>query len=203
MDDRGRIFEPALTALIERDDSDIVLRAPAVGLWRSAPRQGTLVRPGSELGELEVLGVLHQLLAPRGAYGVVAEAGTSAVVAKTPVGYGDLLLRLDTGQTLAEDAEAPEQVGQTGPGGGILFTAPTSGRFYGRPDPDMPPFVAVGDAIKTGQTICLLEVMKTFNRVTYGGEGMPEHATIKAIFPEDGQDLSAGDPIIELEVSGA
>ena len=54
---------------------------------------------------------------------------------------------------------------------GLVFRAPTSGRYYGRSSPDKPAFVTAGDELPAGATVCLLEVMKTFNRVTYSGGG--------------------------------
>jgi hypothetical protein len=41
--------------------------------------------------------------------------------------------------------------------------------------------------------------MKTFNRVVYGGDEMPPVARVAAIAPADGDDLAAGDVILELE----
>ena len=83
--------------------------------------------------------------------------------------------------------------------GVLVLLAPTSGRFYARPSPDKTPFVAAGDTITTGQTVGLIEVMKTFHRVLYGGEGLPESARIERVVPSDGDDLLAGDPIVELK----
>jgi acetyl-CoA carboxylase biotin carboxyl carrier protein len=59
--------------------------------------------------------------------------------------------------------------------------------------------VAVGDVITAGQTVGLLEVMKTFNRVTYGDGDGPDRARVRAIRPGDGDDLAGGDVILELE----
>jgi acetyl-CoA carboxylase biotin carboxyl carrier protein len=47
--------------------------------------------------------------------------------------------------------------------------------------------------------VALLEVMKTFNRVQYGGSGLPERARVLRVVPSDGDDLAAGDAILELE----
>ena len=56
--DDGRMYEETLTAGSERTDAGIVLTAPRVGYWRGRPAPGTLVTPGAEVGELEILGVL-------------------------------------------------------------------------------------------------------------------------------------------------
>ncbi|HEU5060345.1 MAG TPA: carboxyl transferase domain-containing protein [Kofleriaceae bacterium] len=82
--------------------------------------------------------------------------------------------------------------------GGLAVRAPSSGRYWARPAPDKPPFVRVGDLVTAGQTVCLLEVMKTFHRVSYGGPDLPERARITAIHPQDGDDLTADQVIVEL-----
>ena len=80
-----------------------------------------------------------------------------------------------------------------------MFRAPTSGRFYSRSAPGKPAFVSVGDELGPNATVCLLEVMKTFHRVTYGGPGLPERAKVREIFVADGADVTAGDPLLALE----
>jgi acetyl-CoA carboxylase biotin carboxyl carrier protein len=76
-----------------------------------------------------------------------------------------------------------------------VFRAPTSGRFYGRPAPDKPAFVGAGTQLAAGTTICLLEVMKTFHRVTYSGDP----ARVRAVLVADGDDVNAGDALLALE----
>ena len=82
---------------------------------------------------------------------------------------------------------------------GLVFRAPTSGRFYGRSSPDKPPFVTAGDELAAGATVCLLEVMKTFHRVHYGGADLPERAKVREVLVKDGDDVSAGDALLALE----
>lgn len=194
----GREFEPEMTALVAPAGQRIEVRAPAVGLWREAPAPGTLVRPGDAIGRLEVLGVLHRVIAPAHARGMVV-AAADETSARQLLGYGQTMLVLDpeaAAGVAAEDAAATEIAGAAE---GPVFRAPTSGRFYSRPGPDRPAFVQAGDEISVGQTVCLLEVMKTFNRVTYGGKGLPERARVKAVVPADEADLAAGDVILVLE----
>ena len=195
----GRIFEPVVTATVDNVDGVLELRSPMVGLWRRGPRAGELVGPGEDLGEIEVLGRIHRLVAPDGAGGAVIEDPQRANVQPVAVEYGALLLRLDPAAspqaTLAATADAAAA-------SGLVFRAPLSGRFYGRPTPDKPPFVRPGDVVKTGQTIALLEVMKTFNRVVFGGPDMPSQAKVKRVVPADEADLDEGDPILELESNG-
>ena len=185
---------PALTALLDGDQ----LRSPAVGVWSAMPGPGAFVTAGTALGALEVLGVFYRLVAPAGAHGLVT--GPRRAQACVPVGYGDALVALDTDVSGAAVARTEAAAGQAASATGLALRAPTSGRFYRRPAPGKDPFVADGDEIGTGQTVCLLEVMKTFNRVVYGGDGLPERARVVTVVPEDGADLEAGDGILELEV---
>ena len=157
--------------------------APRVGLWRFRPEVGTLVRPGASIGAIEVLGRLFPLSAPPGAAGIVVFAKPDDR-SRIPVGYGDVLLVLDPSAAGAV-VDGPAADGPTRPGiTGLVFAAPMSGRFYVRSGPGKPPFLTEGQSIKAGDSVCLLEVMKTFNRVTFGGPGMPEGARVKRASPD-------------------
>jgi len=82
---------------------------------------------------------------------------------------------------------------------GLVFRAPLAGRVYFRSAPDKPRFVEPGAEIEHGTAVCLLEVMKSFNRVAYGGAGMPARARVSRILVEDGADIDAGAPMLLLE----
>jgi acetyl-CoA carboxylase biotin carboxyl carrier protein len=121
-----------------------------------------------------------------------------------PVGYGDVLVELDPSlQRAAGASGVASHLGSAAAAAdatlGLVFQAPTSGRFYGRPAPDRPPFVTEGTQLTTGTTVCLLEVMKTFHRVTYGGPGLPDTARVRRVLVAEGADVNAGDPLLALE----
>jgi biotin carboxyl carrier protein len=82
---------------------------------------------------------------------------------------------------------------------GLVFRAPLAGRVYFRPAPGKPNFVEAGGMVERGMSICLLEVMKSFNRVAYGGAGLPERARIVRFLIADGADVDAGTPLLQLE----
>jgi acetyl-CoA carboxylase biotin carboxyl carrier protein len=121
------------------------------------------------------------------------------VPATHPVGYGDVLVALDPSMQLAAGPGTAAAWAATSTALGLVFRAPTSGRFYSRPAADKPPFVAEGSALAAGTTVCLLEVMKTFHRVTYGGAGLPDTARVRRVLVADGADVNAGDPLLALE----
>jgi biotin carboxyl carrier protein len=130
-------------------------------------------------------------------------AGTVEVVSAeriVPLGYGDVLLSL---APLASDlvALASRTASQLAyaddlPAGCRALLAPTDGVFYRRPDPASPPFVEPGERIRSGQPIGLVEVMKTFNQIAYGGPGLPEEALVVEFRREDGDEIARGDILV-------
>lgn len=198
----SRVARQELTAkATSRADGHTVLSSPSVGLWRGAPEVGAVVVPGQSLGELETLGVITLLRAPGTAIGLVVDAhGAREGRARRAVQHGDALLVLDPSSAAsAISAKTQGVAAARTESGALVFRTPSSGRYYGKPGPGKEPFVRVGDVIAVGQAVALLEVMKTFNRLQYGGEGLPERARIKAIVPADESDLAPGDVLLELE----
>ncbi|MFV8752811.1 biotin/lipoyl-containing protein [Nannocystaceae bacterium ST9] len=195
----SRQFVHELVAILDPGDGRPLLRAPAPGLWRGAPEPGTLVRPGAPIGELEQLGVLHRLRAPEGAEGIVVAESPRVALARRPVDRGALLLTLDP-EALAGGLAVASSVAGPASEGALVFRSPSAGRFYVRAAPDKPAFVEVGQVIGRGQTIGVLEVMKTFTRIQYDDPRLPERAKIAAIVVRDQDEIDAGAVLLELEV---
>jgi acetyl-CoA carboxylase biotin carboxyl carrier protein len=166
-----------------------VLQCPEVGVFRAHVALGDLVRAGGVLGELETLGVVSRVVSP--AAGIV----TAIAAPGSACGYGAELATLDPDGGPRASAEGP-RASDLGPpeSGAAVFRAPTSGRFYVRPAPGKPAFVEAGSVLVPGTTIGLLEVMKTFHRVTYAGE----RARVAAVLVADGADVNAGEPLLSL-----
>ncbi len=194
----GRRFEAELSPLVKQADGLTVLRAPRPGLLRGAPQKGRVVREGEVLGELEVLGTLTRLVAPAGVAGLVVEENEHTRLARKPVAYGDVIAVLDP-RLAAGDALAATAVVGEAASTGLVWRTPLGGRYYARPSPTAEAFVKVGDLVKTGQTVALIEVMKTFNRASYGGANLPAEARVKRIVVNEGDDVNAGDVVLELE----
>lgn len=71
---------------------------------------------------------------------------------------------------------------------GDAITAPMVGTFYAAPTPEQPPLVQVGDRVKKGDPLCLLEAMKMMSEVT-----APCDCEITAVLKENGALVSFGD----------
>ncbi|MGW9194445.1 acetyl-CoA carboxylase biotin carboxyl carrier protein [Micromonospora chersina] len=72
--------------------------------------------------------------------------------------------------------------------------APVVGTFYRSPEPSAPPFVAVGDVVRPGQVIGIVEAMKLMNEVTAGQAGR-----VVEVLVEDGKPVEYDQPLIALE----
>ena len=77
---------------------------------------------------------------------------------------------------------------------GIQITSPIIGTAYHAPEPGAKKFVEVGKKIKKGDTVMIVEAMKTMNHVPSTSDGV-----VKEICVEDGQAVEFGQPIIILE----
>ena len=77
---------------------------------------------------------------------------------------------------------------------GIQVTSPIIGTAYHAPDPGAKKFVEVGKKVKKGETIMIVEAMKTMNHVPSSADGI-----VKEICVEDGQPVEFGQTIIILE----
>jgi acetyl-CoA carboxylase biotin carboxyl carrier protein len=82
----------------------------------------------------------------------------------------------------AEAPSAPE---------GHIVKSPMVGTFYRSASPDAKSFVEIGDAVKAGQTICIIEAMKLMNEIEADKDGV-----IKAILVENGQPVEYGEPLM-------
>lgn len=77
--------------------------------------------------------------------------------------------------------------------GELAITAPMMGRFYSKPDPASPPFVTVGSEVDTTTSVGLIEVMKLFNTVQSGVEGI-----VTEVCVPDGEFIEYGTPLFKL-----
>jgi acetyl-CoA carboxylase biotin carboxyl carrier protein len=73
-------------------------------------------------------------------------------------------------------------------------TSPMVGTAYRSPEPGAPPFVEIGSKVAAGQTLLIIEAMKTMNQIP-----SPRAGTVIAILVEDGQPVEYGEPLAVIE----
>ena len=75
----------------------------------------------------------------------------------------------------------------------ITINSPMVGIIYLTPKPSSPPFIKKGQKVKKGDTICLIEAMKTFNEIKSDKDGL-----IKDILIQNGEAVEFGQPLFEI-----
>lgn len=93
----------------------------------------------------------------------------------------------------AAAANAPAGVSHSESARQQPMCSPLYGVLHLTPSPDEPPFVAVGDAVTAGQTLCIVEAMKMFHQVTATRDGQ-----VKAILAAGGAEVESGQPLFDL-----
>jgi acetyl-CoA carboxylase biotin carboxyl carrier protein len=76
----------------------------------------------------------------------------------------------------------------------LTINAPMVGTFYRAPSPDASPFCDVGDVVKPGQPVCIIEAMKLMNELESEVSGR-----VVRVLVENGEPVEYGQPLIELE----
>jgi acetyl-CoA carboxylase biotin carboxyl carrier protein len=140
-----------------------------------------------ELTELELEGEGLKLRVKKDGPVVVHHAAAAPVPAVLPRGAG---------------ASTPAAAVAPGPASAeievdtelAVVKSPIVGTFYRAPEPDAPPFVAVGDTVRQGQTLCIIEAMKMMNNIDSEYEG-----TVVKIYVENGQPVQFGERLFAIK----
>ena len=175
----------------------ILLRAPKLGLWSDPPRNGALVEAGSPAGSLAQLRRRFALIVPDGVSGRVAIEGRPQDA--LPVEYGEALFRVTAMGSLAPGPGSGEPEASRAAKGALEIVSPTDGVFYRSAALGAKPYVVVGERVATGRPVGLIEVMKTFNPIAYGGAGFPDEAEVVEILAADGQEVRAGQALLVVK----
>jgi acetyl-CoA carboxylase biotin carboxyl carrier protein len=86
----------------------------------------------------------------------------------------------------APAAAAPETSGH-------VVVSPMVGTFYRSPSPTAPPFVEVGQTVKVGDVLCIVEAMKMMNQIEADKAG-----TVEAILAENGEPVEFDQPLVSI-----
>ena len=117
----------------------------------------------------------------------------SVIHASTPISVGQNLNQSSvplqqTDSSEIENGQAAEDLNH--------ITSPMVGTFYRKPAPDKEPFIEVGQTVKKGDTVCIIEAMKMMNQVKSEFDGK-----VIAINIEDGDPVEFGQELISIEKS--
>jgi len=142
------------------------------------------------LAEIEVesegfkVRVTRSYASPAAPMPVYAPAPPAAITVPSPVAGNSVTAAAPAAAAVAEDLAA-------NPG---TLTSPMVGTAYRSPEPNAAPFVEVGAKVAEGQTVLIIEAMKTMNQIPAHRSG-----TVTRILVDDAQPVEYGEPLIVIE----
>ncbi len=113
---------------------------------------------------------------------------------KIKVSKNNISINNQTNQTLSKEKSSNKNIENQNNISGIEVTSPIIGTAYHAPEPGAKKFVEVGKKIKKGDTVMIVEAMKTMNHVPSSSDGI-----VKKILVADGQPVEFGQTLIILE----
>ena len=113
---------------------------------------------------------------------------------KIKVSKNNISINNKTNQTLSKEISSNKNLESQNSISGIEVTSPIIGTAYHAPEPGAKKFVEVGKKIKKGDTVMIVEAMKTMNHVPSSSDGI-----VKKILVADGQPVEFGQTLIILE----
>lgn len=96
-------------------------------------------------------------------------------------------------QTVAVPTEIPQQIVTEGVEEGNFIKSPLVGRFYVAPAEDADAFVTVGDSVKKGQVVAIVEAMKLMNDIESEYEGV-----VAEVLVQNGETVEYGQPLFRI-----
>jgi acetyl-CoA carboxylase biotin carboxyl carrier protein len=121
----------------------------------------------------------------------VRVARTVTVTASLPPAHAGFAAPTAPGAALAPAAGAAGPDPAKHPG---AVKSPMVGTAYRSPDPKAPPFIEVGSRVQQGETLLIIEAMKTMNQIP-----APRAGTVLAVLVENGQPVEFGEPLVIIE----
>ena len=112
----------------------------------------------------------------------VVVAGASADVPTAPLAAAQAAIQ--NSETVADADNEPE---------GMIVKSPLVGTFYAAPAEDAAPFVSIGDLVRKGQTLAIVEAMKLMNEIESDFDGK-----VAEVYVENGQAVEYGQPLFRI-----
>lgn len=144
-----------------------------------------------KLVEMMEASSLTELSLEQGEVKVCLKRQGQTVIAETPVLHASAL-QTQPSQQPQQAADTPMET--TAPAAsGHSVKSPMVGTFYRAPSPNSQPFIEIGQSVKPGDTICIIEAMKMMNQIEADKAG-----TVEAILVEDGQPVEFDQPLFTI-----
>jgi acetyl-CoA carboxylase biotin carboxyl carrier protein len=120
----------------------------------------------------------------------IVKGGEATVTPLAPAAGAPSVAAAAAAAPAAAQAAAPAPAAEPPEADGHVLKAPMVGTFYRAASPEAKVFVEVGQSVKAGETVCIIEAMKLMNEIEADATGV-----IKAVLVENGQPVEFGQPL--------
>jgi acetyl-CoA carboxylase biotin carboxyl carrier protein len=114
--------------------------------------------------------------------------------APQPVGAAPAAASAPAGEDTSASAAKTETDAAAEEWAGNVITSPIVGTYYQSPSPEAPPFAKVGDKVKKGSVVCIIEAMKLMNEIESDFDG-----EVAKVYVENGQAVEFGQPLFAIK----
>ena len=185
-----------MKVIVQKEKNKWKLSSPAVGMFSPRIQPDSWVGPGMKIGVMYILNKEYPVEVPDGVSGWVEKLFNDNRI--YPLDYGETIVNLIKDQKDSKQSELKIGSGEkddksknTKP-----VLSPTDGVFYNKPHPDEPAYVKIGDTVKGGDVLGLVEIMKCFNKIL---NPLKSKGIIKEILVEDAMEVKFGQKLFLIK----
>lgn len=164
------------------------------------PTKKTETKPDLKDADLELIASLAEILNATGLTEIELDRkGTKVRVARTMTAVASVAAPAPAPAVHVHTVAAPGITSENGTARGNgdhpgTVKSPMVGTVFMAPSPGAPPFIEVGASVKEGQTLLIIEAMKTMNQIH-----APRAGKVTAIFVDNGHPVEYGEPLVAIE----
>ena len=124
---------------------------------------------------------------------VIRRGAVVAMAAHAPVAMHHAPVAASVAAPPSAAAPAPKAEAKAADAPGVMVTSPFVGTYYRAPSPDSPPFTDVGQKVKKGQTLCIVEAMKLMNEIESEVDGV-----VAEIYAQNGSPVEFSEKLFRI-----
>jgi acetyl-CoA carboxylase biotin carboxyl carrier protein len=124
---------------------------------------------------------------------VIRRGAVVAMAPHAPVAMHHAPVSASLAAPPAAAASAPKAEAKAADAPGVMVTSPFVGTYYRAPSPDSPPFTDVGQKVKKGQTLCIVEAMKLMNEIESEVDGV-----VAEIYAQNGSPVEFSEKLFRI-----
>ncbi len=177
-----------------------LIRSPGVGKILFTIDDGVFITGGNKIGRMKILNKNFILRIPNDMAGSIRLLKNHERI--TYAAYNEIIFELEKSKKIENNESVIKEDVNITQTNGLIIKSFIDGIFFRRPSPDSEPFVQEGSLVKPGDTLGLIEVMKSFNKIICPDFKKGRNGFITEIYKKDESVIRSGEPLFRIKLSG-